>query len=113
MNLRLVFRRHLNITYRDCRHVLKSQRFYENVIGGPDEAINKLVAAALARMPDNVLEIFILKKFIELTEKEIAYVCGISKKKVERTYRSGLEEIGRMLTEGTLILAGKDERANA
>jgi len=93
------------------QNVLELQRTYGKLIIGPDEKTNEIVAEALARMPDDVREIVILKMFIELTFKEIAYVCDMSKKRAIGLYNHGLNEIGLLLKDkagGQSIMNGGD-----
>jgi DNA-directed RNA polymerase specialized sigma24 family protein len=84
---------------RELSIVLELRKAYSQLIIGPDERTNKMVAEALSRMPDDVREVFILKIFIELTFKEIAYVCDMSKKRAVSLYNRGLNEIGLLLEE--------------
>jgi len=104
--------RSLNGLYSHPRNVLELQEYYEAIMVGPNESIKKILAEVLAGMPDAVREIFILKKFIDLTDEEIAYVCDIPIRKVETRYNSVLLELGRKSVEGICVTIRKGDRTN-
>jgi len=106
----------MKLQNRELSNVLELRKAYSQWIIGPDERINKIIAEALSKMPDYVREVFILKRFIELTFEEIAYVCDMSKKRAIDLYNDGLNEIGPLLkdkAEGQSILKGREHIRNA
>jgi RNA polymerase sigma-70 factor (ECF subfamily) len=68
---------------------------------GPDEPTERLVAEALARIPDDQREVVILKVFEGLTFREVAAVCRESIPTVASRYRYGIDKL-RGLLEGKL-----------
>jgi RNA polymerase sigma-70 factor (ECF subfamily) len=68
---------------------------------GPDGPTKRLVADALARVPEDQREVVILKIFEGLTFREIASVCDESIPTVASRYRYGVDKL-RGLLEGKL-----------
>jgi RNA polymerase sigma-70 factor (ECF subfamily) len=74
---------------------------FRTAFSGPDEPTERVVAAALAQIPDEQREAVILKVLEGLTFREIAAVCGESIPTVASRYRYAIEKI-RVLLEGKL-----------
>jgi RNA polymerase sigma-70 factor (ECF subfamily) len=74
---------------------------FRTAYSGPDEPTERVVAAALAQIPDEQREAVILKVLEGLTFREIAAVCGESIPTVASRYRYAIEKI-RVLLEGKL-----------
>jgi RNA polymerase sigma-70 factor (ECF subfamily) len=70
---------------------------FRSAYEGPDESSERLVATALAQIPDEQREAVILKIFEGLTFREIAAVCGESISTVASRYRYGLEKMRGVL----------------
>lgn len=64
-----------------------------SIIQGPDERSEKLLAASLAKLPDDQREIIMLKVFEGMTFKEIASICGLSINTAASRYRYGLSKL--------------------
>jgi RNA polymerase sigma-70 factor (ECF subfamily) len=63
----------------------------------PDVQETRRVAESLARLPENQMEIIVLKVFEGLTFKEIAAVCGLSISTAASRYRYGMEKLRSIL----------------
>lgn len=70
-----------------------------SVINGPDEKSEKILARALADLPDNQREAVVLKVFQEMTFKEIARICRLSIDTAASRYRYGLAKLRLFLEE--------------
>jgi RNA polymerase sigma-70 factor (ECF subfamily) len=70
-----------------------------SVIKGPDEKAEKLLARALAELPDNQREVVMLKVFQEMTFKVVARICRISQNTAASRYRYGLAKLRLFLEE--------------
>jgi RNA polymerase sigma-70 factor (ECF subfamily) len=70
-----------------------------SLIQGPDELSEKLLAEALAGLPDDQREIIMLKVFEGMTFREIARICGLSVNTAASRYRYGLSKMRAFLEE--------------
>jgi RNA polymerase sigma-70 factor (ECF subfamily) len=66
---------------------------------GPEAQTERLVSAALARLPGDQREVIILKTFEGMTFREIAGICGESINTVASRYRYGIEKMRSFLEE--------------
>ena len=76
-----------------------SENAIASTIQGPDEKSEKLMARAMAQLPDDQREIIMLKLFQEMTFKEIARICGLSMNTAASRYRYGLAKLRLFLEE--------------
>ena len=74
---------------------------FRSAYAGPDEPTERLVAGALAQLPEGQREAVVLKIFEGLTFREIAAVCYESIPTVASRYRYGLDKL-RGFLEGKL-----------
>ena len=73
-------------------------RVIQDRITCPDLKVLSQVSEALAKIPNDQREVFVLKFFGELTFKEIAGVCGVSMGTITSRYRYGMQKL-RILLE--------------
>jgi RNA polymerase sigma-70 factor (ECF subfamily) len=76
-----------------------TKTYQENLVAS-DPLAMKHVTEALARIPEYLQEVIILKIFEELTFKEIAFICDISSNTAASRYRYGLKKMHELLEEG-------------
>lgn len=81
-------------------HSLKElSQVIQGSITGTDLYVLHQTSEALAKIPEDQREVFVLKFFGELTFAEIARVCGVSMGTITSRYRYGMQKLRTLLED--------------